>query len=224
MSGVEFTDEEYEEFFGDAAELAPRPRSRWVLAVAALAVLGMFATGASAAFGIWRDRNLIRDAGSIVAASQDRVDDSEFGWLVSGIVVEPTNARVGAFVRNNPPDGVIHMSDRGWQPDDLRETVDHEIGHLLDFALYGDRRADPTAVTDTGQRLAPTAERRGGLESEVWAECYAVSTGERELDPASDTQLYRCSADDLEVLEAEMARATEICRPWGPPECRPLAG
>jgi len=221
MSGVEFSEEEWEELFGDHASIEPTPKRRWVRFLGITIAVAMLATGASAAFDLWRDRNLIRSPESIQVAAEERVAEAEFGWLVSAVVVEPINIEVGAFVRNNPADGIIHVSTRGWQPDDLRETIDHEIGHLIDFAVYNDARPDPEDITDTGRRVgSENGERRGGLESEVWAECYAVSTGERRLDPASDDQIYRCTPDEFEILEAEMASLTQVCKAWGEPECR----
>ncbi len=222
MSGIDFTDEEFEELFGDHVAVESKARRPWVRFLGFFIAAAMLATGASAAFNLWRDRNLIRNPDSIQIAAEERVAESEFGWLVSDIVVQQTNIEVGAFVRNNPADGVIHISNRGWQPDDLRETVDHEIGHLLDFAIYNLEVPDPTDITDTGRRLVPEGERRGGLESEVWAECYAVSTGERLLDGSSDRAVYRCTPDEFDVHVAEMAAITEICRPWDTRECRPL--
>lgn len=219
---MELTDEEWEDYFGESAAVEAKPKRRWVRIVGFAVAVLMIATGAPAAVNLWRDRNLIRSPDSVQIAAMERVEESPWGWLVTDVVVRPNRATIGAFVTNNPPDGVIYITTNAWQPDDLRETVDHEIGHLLDFAIYNNAAPDAQDTTDTGRVQEPSGERRGGLESEVWAECYAVSTGERGLDPGDADQQYRCTPDELEIHLAEMAAVTEVCRPWGQsrPVCR----
>ena len=219
---MELTDEEWDDYFGESVAVEPRGRRPWVRILGFVLVGLMMATGAPAAFNLWRDRNIIRSPESVELAALERVEESPWGWLVTNVVVQPNRAEIGAFVRNNPPDGVIHITTNAWQPDDLRETVDHEIGHLLDFAIYSNVAPDPGEITDTGEPVQARRERRGGLESEVWAECYAVSTGERGLDPSDADQQYRCTPEEFEIHLTEMEAVTEVCRPWGQtrPVCR----
>ncbi len=215
------TDEEWDELFGDpstgdlgnldgaGAELGSR-RSRVPLWAKAAAVLASAAMVLSLAPGLvqWvREIGAIKDPIEIVAHANAYVDRSEFGWLVSEVQIASLGEpNVAAYVLRNPADGVIILDNRAWQPDDLDETMAHEIGHLLDFAVWPGGRGD----------------LRGGLESEVWAECAAVAAGERGLDGSRDNDEYRCRPAELEVFEARMATAREemICRPWDERECR----
>ncbi len=212
------TDEEWEELFGDdMATVEPRrdqddetPRRRVPLWAKLAALVASAAMVLSAAPGlVERVRNIgaITDPIEIVAHADRYVETSEFGWLVSEVqIANLGEPNVAAFVYRNPADGVIVLDNRPWQPDDLDETMAHEIGHLLDFAVWPQGRGD----------------LRGGLESEVWAECAAVAAGERRLDGSRDNDVYRCRPAELEVFEVELAkaRATQICRPWDEPECR----
>ena len=150
----------------------------------------------------------LNDAPEIRAAALERVAESEWGWLASEIVIVPIEEpRVGAFVTNNPPDGIIQIDLRPWGPERLDRLVDHELGHLLDFAVWGAVGAD---------------ERRGGISSEAWAECAAVVAGTRLLDTTDVVGEYHCYADELEVYEAEVASLIEVCARWGERECRTL--
>ena len=111
---------------------------------------------------------------------------------------------VAGFVHASPADGIIVLDLNGWDPEELRSTVAHEIGHLLDFAAYGD-----------------SPDRRTGLESEVWAECAAVDAGHRRLDGDSATQVYRCTEAELENYRFAVSLLGEVCAPWNG-ECRPI--
>ena len=81
------------------------------------------------------------------------------------------------------------------------------MGHLLDFAVWGSGSPD----------------RRGGLESEAWAECAAVDAGTRRIDGDRADDRYHCRSDELEVYRATLADLPEVCRSWGASaECRPV--
>jgi len=130
---------------------------------------------------------------------------SRWGWLVDGLaVVDIPAPRVGAFVTNNPPDGLIQIDRRPWTEDRLDELMDHEIGHLLDFALWG----------------RSSEGRRNGLASEAWAECAAVDAGTRRTDAVDPGGEYHCFDDELVRYREAIAQITEVCKTWGDFECR----
>lgn len=203
-----FTDEEYEEYFGgDYEPLAPKSR-RLSLPVR---LLGLFVAGAMAVGGILtlvdalRTTPDVRAPLDIEAAAWEAAENSDYGWLVEDIVIRPIlDPAVGAFVTNNPPYGVIHIDERPWQFERLNELMDHEIGHLLDFAIWQPREPG----------------RKGGLETEVWAECAAVEAGTRRTDPRDPGGEYRCLDEDLDVYLDTLATITEVCARWGDRECR----
>lgn len=147
----------------------------------------------------------IREASDIEATAWARVNESPFGWLVADIVIEPIQrGNVGAFVTNNPPDGVITIDFRPWTEERLDELMDHEIGHLIDFALW--RPGDPA--------------RNGGLGVEAWAECAAVDAGTRQTDPRDPGGEYHCFNEEIEIFQDTLNSVPQICARWGEQECR----
>jgi len=210
-----FTDEEYDEYFGgDYEPLQPKSArlSRGVRLVGLFVALAMGAGGLFGLFEMLATLPEVRTPAEIEAAAWDRVGESEYGWLVADIeVVQITDLGVGAWVTNNPPDGIITIDERPWTLERLDELMDHEIGHLLDFALWEPR--DP--------------ERKGGLGTEAWAECAAVDAGTRRVDPRDPGGEYHCFDDEFEtyvmVLNDVVATRGEVCARWGERECRPLA-
>lgn len=206
-------EDEWEEVFGDGPNgpgidgAADRRVPLWAKAAAILAAVAMVLSAVPGLVQWVREIGAIRDPIEIVAAAEEYVETSEFGWLVSEVqIARLGEPNIAAYVLRNPPNGVIILDDRAWQRDDLDETMSHEIGHLLDFAVWPGGQGD----------------LRGGLEAEVWAECAAVAAGERSLDGSRDNERYRCRPSEFEVFEEQMAaaKATGICRPWDEPECR----
>jgi len=205
-----FTDEEYEEFFGGEQEpLAPKSRRlpAWTR------LLGLFVAAAMAVGGVLnladtvRTTPDVREPAEIEQAAWDAIADSEYEWLVSDILIRPIlEPRIGAFVTNNPPDGVVHIDERPWQLERLDELMDHEIGHLLDFALW-----EPT-----------DPDRKGGLGTEAWAECAAVDAGTRRTDPRDPGGEYHCFDDEFETYIETLGQFGEVCARWDDRECRPL--
>ncbi len=203
-----FTDEEFEEYFGDTSEPLP-PRSRRVPGWARLLGYGViFAMFGGLLLTLVNDvisNPDIREPAAIEDAALARVAESPYGWLVEEVRVVPIDRpRVGAFVTNNPPDGIIQIDLRPWSQDRLDELMDHEMGHLLDFALW-----DPF-----------DAERKGGLGTEAWAECAAVDAGTRRIDPRDPGGEYHCFDDEYDTYVETLNAITEICKSWGDRECR----
>lgn len=203
-----FTDEEYEEFFGPPGE----PRGSRTLS-RRVRVLGFFIAGAMLAGGLLtlvdsvRTNPDIREPAAIEAEAWRLVGESDLGWLVEDIRIVPIlEPRVGAFVTNNPPDGIIQIDLRPWTDSGLEELMDHEIGHLLDFAIW-----EPG---DDG--------RKNGLGTEAWAECAAVDAGSRRIDPRDPGGEYHCFDDELIVYRAGLSAVNEVCARWGRRECRKL--
>lgn len=207
---ADFTPEEYEEFFGSSHEpLAPRSRRipLWAKFTGFFVAAAMAFGGVLALVDNVRTNPDIRVPAAIEAAAWGHVGESPFGWLVDDILVVPIpEPNVGAFVTNNPPDGVITIDDRPWTSDGLEELMDHEIGHLLDFALWEPR--DP--------------DRKGGLGTEAWAECAAVDQGTRRVDPRDPGSEYHCFGDELVTFQATLAEMAEVCKRWADQECRSL--
>lgn len=206
-----FTDEEYEELFGgDYEPLAPKSRRIpwWAR------FLGLFVAAAMGTGGLLNLADNVRTIpdvrfpADIEAAAWERVAESEHGWLVADIEIRQIpEPNIGAFVTNNPPDGVIVVDERPWRLERLDELMDHEIGHLLDFALW--EPSDP--------------DRQGGLGTEAWAECAAVDAGTRRTDPRDTGTEYHCLDDEFASYQATLGDVTEVCARWGSMECRPLA-
>jgi hypothetical protein len=205
-----FTDEEYEEFFGrDKEPLAPRGLRlpRWARPVGVFIALVMFAGGIASLANEILTRPTIREPIDIEAQAWSRVEQSQWGWLVDDIlVVDIDSLRVGAFVTNNPPDGVVQVDRRPWTEGRLDELMDHEMGHLLDFAVWG----------------RVTEGRRNGLASEAWAECAAVAAGTRRTDAIDPGGRYHCFDDEFVLFQEAVAEITEVCKTWGDLECRTL--
>lgn len=183
-------------FFGDEEELPPRPRPRWVRWIAALAVVAVLAGGISAGIGaIGTFRQVHSEAVGVEA--QKWIDESPWGFIVDQVVVTTiAQPEVGAYVIEGRRAGIIFLDQRSWERADMEETLAHEIGHLIDFSIWPNDGID----------------RRGGLESEVWAECSAVAQGERSVDGRSNNETYRCRADELAVYEQEMLKVDEVCQ------------
>ncbi|MFT7476569.1 MAG: hypothetical protein ACI81L_003526 [Verrucomicrobiales bacterium] len=204
-----FTDEEYEEFFGAPGE----PRVRRTLS-RRVRILGLFIAGAMLAGGLLtlvnnvRTNPDIREPAAIEATAWELVGESSLGWLVENIRIVPIpEPRVGAFVTNNPPDGIIQIDLRPWTDEGLEELMDHEIGHLLDFAIW-----EPT-----------DPDRKNGLGTEAWAECAAVDAGSRRIDPRDPGGEYHCFDDELIIYRAALSAVKEVCTRWGDRDCRSLA-
>jgi len=179
--------------------------SPWTRVVAAF-VAGVMLLG-TAAFLVDQvvNRAQLHEPAEIRTDAAERVAQSRWGWLVTDIVVVPiAEPRVGGRVTNSPADGIIQIDLRAWNENRLDRLIDHEIGHLLDFAVWGD--GEPN--------------RRGGLESEAWAECASVAAKTRRTDGERADERYRCTTDQLEIYEKTVASFTEVCRRWGEPECR----
>lgn len=208
FDAVTFTDEEYDEFFGvDEAEESPKRRiSRRAQLVAAIAAVAMVAGSATVLVNAIQDFASIGEPAEIREHALDRIAESQWGWLANDVVVvaipEPD---VGARVTNNPPDGIITIDRRNWSGDRLDRLVEHELGHLLDFAVWG---------------AAPRAERRNGLGTEPWAECAAVAAGTRRIDGRNADDRYHCFAEEFDAYQDEVDGLNEVCRRWTPIECR----
>lgn len=184
----------------------PTPWYRKLAGVfAALVVAGMVATGALLPWGeVVGGIGDLREPNEIAAFANEFTAASPYGWLVEEVRVRDIfAAEVGGFVTNNPPDGIITVDSRPWGEDDLRSLMAHEIGHLLDFAVWG-----------------PAVERRGGLESEAWAECAAVDSGFERPHSAPRGSPYHCTDDELAVYLAVVADLGPVCKSWGSGECR----
>lgn len=207
-----FTDEEYEEFFGDAQSTQPlAPRSQRLGRTPRL--VGLFVASAMALGGILTLADNVRTSpeffspAEIEAAAWAGVNESPLGWIVEDLVVQPIDRpEVGAFVTNNPPDGVITIDLRPWNAERLDELMDHEIGHLLDFALWEPR----------------DEARKGGLGTEAWAECAAVDAGTRRTDPRDPGGEYHCFADEYDTFRNALQPVSQLCKRWGDRECRPF--
>jgi len=205
---TDFTDDEYVDFFEDHEPLpAQRRVPRWARVLGIFVAVVMFAGGVASLANEILTRPTIREPLDIEEQAWSRVDESQWGWLVDGIVVVAIEKpRVGAFVTNNPPDGVIQIDRRPWTADRLDELMDHEMGHLIDFALWG----------------AVSEGRRNGLGGEAWAECAAVEAGTRRTDAQDPGDEYHCFPEELVLFQEAMAEVSEICKTWGDRECRSL--
>ena len=187
------------------------PRTPWYRKTARLfavvIVAGMIATGALIPWGELIDRlDNVSEPEEILLVADEVVAESPYGWLVTEVRVRNiADSTTGGYVLNNPPDGVITLDKIGWDPDDVRSTVAHEIGHLIDFAAYGS-----------------LSERRDGLGSEAWAECAAVDAGFRRADSDFGDTAYHCTGDELEQYRFSMSLLGEVCKSWGDQECRSI--
>ncbi len=209
---VSFTPEEFEEYFGDpkvpADDERPRRRRRWARVVATIAATAMLAGTATLLVDAIRNFASIREPIEIRSHALERIAESPWGWLATDVViVDIPEPDVGARVTNNPPDGIITIDRRNWSSGRLDRLIDHELGHLIDFAIWGSGAPD----------------RRGGLGSEPWAECAAVEAGTRSIDRGDADERYHCFADELDTYRQTLASLDEVCRRWGEPECRSVA-
>jgi len=175
---------------------------------AALFVAGLIATGALIPWGELLDRlDNVSEVDEILLVADEVVAESPYGWLVTDVIVRDIpDSTTGAFVRSSPPDGIITLDKIGWDPEELRSTVSHEIGHLIDFAAYGSQ-----------------LERRDGLPSEVFAECAAVDAGFRRLDSSPGDTEYHCTETQLEQYQFAISKLGEICKTWGDRACEAIA-
>lgn len=208
------TDASYaDDEFWAAFEVDPDyvPRVPWYRKTArifaVLFVAGLVATGALIPWGELIDRlDNVSDPDEIRLIADEVVDESPYGWLVTDVRVRDIpDSTTGGFVFSNPPDGIITLDRIGWDPQELRSTVAHEIGHLIDFAAYDNEFA-----------------RRDGLGSEAWAECAAVDAGFRKTDGGFGDTAYHCTSEELEQYRFSMSMLGEICALWGDQECRPI--
>lgn len=186
-----------------------RKTARWL---AALFVVAMVATGALIPWGEFIDQlDNVSEPDEILAIADEVVAESPYGWLVTDVQVRDIfDTHIGGFVQSNPPDGIVTIDLQSWDPDDLRSTVAHEIGHLLDFAAYGN-----------------SIERRDGLASEAWAECAAVDAGFRSTDGDTGDTEYHCTDDELAQYLFSVSLLGEVCKSWGDGACRvvtPIGG
>lgn len=209
QDGLVLTDEEWAATFNDPADdIVERPTPRWAKFLALIAGAAMLVSSFAVVINVIRVVRQVSDPPQIIETAWDHTNDSEWGWLVSEIVVTDIfEPQVGAFVTNNPPDGIVHVDLRGWDPGRLERLMAHEIGHLIEFAAYPPGHPNP----------------RGGIEREVWAECAAVDAGEQSLDGDGDTEEYRCTSAEYDVYVAETRAFGEICRPWADAVCRDMS-
>lgn len=205
-----YADDDFWAAFEEDPEYVPRtPWYRKTARIfAVLFVAGLLGTGALLPWGELIDRlDNVSDPLEIEAVADEVVAESPYGWLVTDIKVRMIpDSTTGGFVRNNPADGIITLDTIGWDPEEVRSTVAHEIGHLLDFAAYGN-----------------AAERRDGLGSEAWAECAAVDAGFRRTDRGFGDTAYHCTKAELEQYRFAVSRLGEVCATWGSRECRTVA-
>jgi len=185
------------------------PRTPWYRKTARLMAVfivgGMIATGALIPWGQLFDRlDDVNEPAEILAVADQAVADSPYGWLVTDVRVRAIpDSTTGGFVTSNPPNGIITIDQRGWDPDSVREVIAHEIGHLIDFAAYGD-----------------STLRRDGLGSEAWAECAAVDAGLRRTDGSIGSSPYHCTDTELEQYRFSVSFLGTICKSWGDQDCR----
>lgn len=206
--GIVLTDEEWDEVFNNPDdEIVPRGTPAWARLLGWVAALAMLISSFAVVVNAVQSFRQISEPIDILTAAWEYTDEAAWGWLVSDIKVAVIDApSVGAFVTNNPPDGVVTVDLRGWDGGRLDELMAHEIGHLIEFAAY------PPGKPNS----------RGGLEREVWAECAAVFVGERSTDGDGNQERYRCTKAELAIFESEMFALTGVCRPWGETVCRPV--
>lgn len=209
IDGLILTEDEFDEIFGDHVvdrEASPQKPWRLLRFVGALAAFAVFLTGITAAASVIRNTALISAPAEIREQTLEFVEQSEWGWLVQGVVAEPIiEPSIAGYVTRDPADGVIHIDRRPWSHWGLEMVTEHEIGHLLDFAAYPNRR---------------NGQMRGGLETEVWAECAAVAADTRSTDRNSADQVYRCTDAELATFRQAVADIVVVCRTWGDFECR----
>lgn len=188
------------------------PRVPWyrktARTMAALFVAALIASGALLAWGEFFERiDNVKDPEEILAIANETVDESPYGWLVTEVRVRDIpDYNVGGFVVSNPPDGIITIDLQSWDPEELRSTTIHEIGHLLDFAAYGS-----------------LLDRRDGLGSEAWAECAAVDAGFRRTDSGIGDSAYHCTAEELDQYRFSVSLLGEVCKTWGDRSCQSVA-
>jgi len=206
--GIVLTDEEWDDVFNNPEdEIVDRGVPGWARLLGWIAALAMLISSLAVVVNAVQSIRSISEPIDILTAAWDYTEESDWGWLVADIKVAVIEApSVGAFVTNNPPDGVVTVDVRGWNPGRLDELMAHEIGHLIEFAAYPPGTENP----------------RGGLEREVWAECAAVWANERSTDGDGNDEEYRCTSGELVVFERELMEFDEVCRPWGAPVCRPI--
>lgn len=210
QSHESWQDEEFWAAFDEPYDIENRPLPwyrKFARVFAVFAVGGMIATGALIPWGTLLDRlDNISDPIEIRDQAQLVVSESPYQSLVTDMRVRPiATPLIGGFVSNNPASGVVTVDLRGWDPDDLRSVVDHEIGHLIDFAAWGPPSAE--------------GERRGGLGSEAWAECASVDAGSRSTDGGIGDSPYHCTDDELAIYQATMDELGEVCSRWGEQAC-----
>jgi hypothetical protein len=210
QSDPDYADDDFWAAFDVDPDYVPRTpwyrkTARWV---AALVIASLIATGALIPWGELIDRlDNVSEPAEILLVADEVVAESPYGWLVTEVRVRDiADSTTGGFVLSSPPDGVITLDLVGWDPEQVRATTAHEIGHLLDFAAYGDQ-----------------AERRDGLGSEAWAECAAVDAGFRDTDSNAGDTAYHCTDTEFEQYRFSVSLLGEVCKTWGDLECRAVA-
>lgn len=203
-------DEVWEDYFAQRAVDHPRRSVPWWARVlGATLAFAVLVSAVTAAVQSIRYLTRISEPEAIVEYAEGYVERAPLGFLVTAIDVEAIDAPdVGAYVRANPADGVVTIDIRPWEDPGLDRIMAHEIGHLIDFALY--------ETLDDARKADPSTVRRGGLDSEVWAECAAVAAGTRNIDDSSHNKEYRCTEEELTVFESVMRTVDELCVPWRP--------
>lgn len=210
QSNPDYADDEFWAAFDVDPDYVPRtPWYRKTARVIAFVIVaGMIATGALIPWGELIDRlDNVSEPEEILLIADEVVEESPYGWLVTDVRVRDiADSTTGGFVVYNPADGIITLDRIGWDPDEIRSTTAHEIGHLLDFAAYGDQII-----------------RRDGLGSEAWAECAAVDAGFRKTDSAIGESPYHCTDTELAQYQFSVSLLGEVCKTWGDMACREVA-
>lgn len=205
---ADFTEEEFDEYF---ATPIPEHRFRrfrisgWMKLLGLIIAVGLMAGSITVIVDQFRNFRSLNEAGEIRDRALERIEVSQWGWLATDVRIDSIpEPEIGGRVLNNPPDGVVFVDLRAWNPDRLDALVDHELGHLLDFAIAS---GDSTTL------------RRGGLESEAWAECAAVAADTRRVDRSTVDTEYHCYDDELVAYVDVVENLTEVCAQWVS-ECR----
>ena len=205
---ADFTEEEFDEYF---ATPIPEHRFRrfritgWMKLLGLIVAVGLMAGSVTVIVDQFRNFRSLNEAGEIRDRALERIEVSQWGWLATDVRIDSIpEPEIGGRVVNNPPDGVVMVDLRAWDPEQLDALVDHELGHLLDFAVSSNEQV---------------SLRRGGLESEAWAECAAVAAETRRVDTSTVDTEYHCYDEELTAYVVVVGDLTEVCAEWVG-ECR----